>query len=515
MANSIASNPVSDDTPTDTQQSVIPASDEVKKPSASITGLTSNPARFLLELPKQLGVFIGQNGIVYAIITDAGNLYAIAVGSRKLDNIIRATALDGGHGHLRKKDLYEINESLMAYAEMAGIVRNVYFRVAPFEGGIEIDVGDDKHTRVRIKAGKVEIIAEGSETLFFRTQSFLPMALPAEEGDIKILKKYLNLHPKAVVLFIGWLSYSLAHPKAPTSKFVILILQGGQGSGKSILCRLIKAIIDPNVVSLQHMPTNAKDLAIATQNAHVLCFDNVRVFRQAMADLLCIAATGGSITSRQLYTDAEQHVLQLHVALVLNGIHSFIDQPDLAQRSLPIELLPLKDAARKSEAELVREFEADLPAIMHGLFDLIANIFKHLPDAEVTYPERMYDFVQWLAAMEKVDGIPAGIFQAAYSEALEQGQLDSLLDDVLAATVVEFAETVVDVEWAGTPAELLVELNKLVQASTQRSREWPQNPISLSKRIRPLQASLLTQGIHLGFTRGKQRTITIRFQDEK
>jgi hypothetical protein len=86
---------------------------------------------------------------------------------------------------------------------------------------------------------------------------------------------------------------------------------------------------------------------------------------------------------------------------------------------------------------------------------------------------------------------------------------------VLSATVVEFAQSSAGDDWFGTPAELLVELNRLVQPTTQRSREWPSNPIALSKRLKPLQAALLSQGIHLQFTRGKQRTITITVQGEK
>lgn len=81
-----------------------------------------------------------------------------------------------------------------------------------------------------------------------------------------------------------------------------------------------------------------------------------------MADMLCIAATGGTITSRQLYTDADQQAIPLHVALVLNGIHSFIDTPDLSQRCLPIHLIAMDKAKRKSEDELTQELEAVLSA---------------------------------------------------------------------------------------------------------------------------------------------------------
>lgn len=487
----------------------------VVKQATEITEKVSNTElhAFPYNLPKILNIFVGQNGIAYAVISAAGNLYVLAIGSRQLNNIIREQARKAGL-ILRKKDLYEVNEYLIAQAEISGVVRNVYYRVAPLaSGGIEIDVGDANHTRVRIQAGQVEIITGGSETLFFRTKATAAMVLPADTSDLNLLKQYVNLHPTTFMLFIAWLTYTLAHPKVKTSKYVILVLTGNQGAGKSSLCNnVIFKLIDPNSIGVQIMPSNPKDLAIAAQNSHVLCYDNVREFKVQMSDLLCIAATGGALTSRQLFTDADQQVLFMHVALVLNGIHSFIEQPDLAQRCLTLEMLPINNHARKSEVALTEALNHDLPFIVRGLYDLIANIFTQLPNAVITNPERMIDFVQWLAAMEIVMNAPAGTFQGVYSDSLQQGQLESLLESSLAVAVMELAKMQSSFDWIGTPAELFAELNLQASKETKRSREWPANPIALSKRLRPMQASLMTQGITLQFSRGKQRTITIKLE---
>ena len=237
---------------------------------------------------------------------------------------------------------------------------------------------------------------------------------------------------------------------------------------------------------------------------------NLRGLTHAMADLMCTAVTGGSISSRQLYTDSDQNVLNILVALILNGIHAFVDQPDLAQRCLPLQLQVIPEDKRKSEADMEAELATDLPAIQRGLFDLIAKIFEQLPNAKVTSPTRMLDFSKWLAAMELVDGAPAGTYQDVYCDALNQGQLDALLENLLAAAVLEFAEGQADGIWSGTPAELLAQLNFAATQGTQRSRDWPQNVIALSKRLLPLQAGLLTQGVSLELSRGKHRTITIK-----
>jgi len=475
------------------------------------TQVVVKPKRFPDNLAETLKIILGQNGKAYAIIQGAGNAYALAVGSKALNNRIRQLAMNEGI-RLRKNDLSDLNHSLQAEAEMAGVRRDVWHRVAQTDEGIVIDLGDDQHTHVRITPGQVEVVSAGSGVLFSRSQVSKAMAMPVQTGNLRLLDRYLNLSPIQRILFTAWVSYTLAHPKIPASKFVILVLQGNYGTGKSLLCRRIQQLIDPSIVAVQIMPSNPKDLSIAAQNAHVLCYDNLRAISPSMADNLCTAATGGAISSRQLYSDADMNVIQLHVALVLNGIHSFIDQPDLAQRCLPLELLPINENQRKSEVQLEREFQQDLPAIMGGLFRLIADILTHLPAAKVTNPERMLDFVCWLAAMEMVDGAPAGTYQAEYSKALNQGQRDSLQENLLASEVLDFARQVAGSDWSGTPAELLNKLTMQASAQTQRSREWPQNAIALTKRLKPLQAGLMTQGVFLEFTRGKERMITVKIE---
>lgn len=480
----------------------------VQSDESASTGLVTKIARFPHNVPEKLKLFLGQDGKAYAEMDGNGNSYAVLIGSKQANNAIRLIALNDG-STVRKSDITETNHFLQAHAETARIIKSVWNRIAPVSGGIAIDIGNEQHTHIQITAGKVEIVSKGSMSLFYRTATSQPMVMPADTGNLNLLKKYLNLNTVSIILLIAWISYTLAHPKVPTSKYLHLVLMGNYGAGKSFICWIIQQLIDPGLVGVQVLPSNATNLSIAAQNAHVIFYDNIREISPAMSDSLCIAATGGAMSSRELYTNADQNVIKLHAALVLNGIHPFIEQPDLAQRCLQLELLPITENKRKSEVQLAREFQQDLPMILRGLFNLIAKIFTHLPTVEVTNPERMIDFVNWLAAMEKVNGDRAGDYQSLYSDVINQGQLDSILDNVLASTVLEFAHEHINGEWSGTPAALLVLLNKLAARESQRSKEWPLNTIALSKRLVGLQASLRTQGVTVELSRGKERTVTI------
>lgn len=499
--------------PQGTAHLVVP---KVQVDAKSIHGPTTTGTvtkeRFPGNLPSQLEPFLADDGSVYVSCTDRANSYVVAIKSQHGQALINQFAAEHGVT-LSKADRQEITEKLETYAVLQKTIKPIWYRVAPYGKGVEIDVGDEQHTRVRITPGAVDIIVAGSATLFVRSPVMKSIVLPADHGDFNLLRKYLpNLDFFDFLLLVGWLTYTIAHPKAESTKYVILVLDGGQGSGKSFLCIVIGSLIDPSAVGAQLLHSNSKDLAIAGRNSHILMFDNIRSFTPAMSDTLCVASTGGAISSRTLYTNDGQSVMRLHVAMVLNGIHPFISQSDLAQRCLPITLKPLSPSSRVSEKQLITDFQNDLPVIQRGLYNLIASILQHLPDAEVLYPERMLDFSQWLAALELALGHPKdrlGAIQEHYSEALKQGQLSSLQDNLLGATLIDFAESMRSNSWSGSPTDLYQELTDQVLPTTAKSRDWPQNAIALSKRLHPLQPALLSQNINLSFTRGKSRTITI------
>lgn len=454
-------------------------------------------------------------GQLCVIDTDANNLIEVPLKKKPVTALIRKKT--NGLRRTQRPSMSvikDIFEELKEQAEYVDDSTNVWYRVAPYRDGVELDIGDESQRRIRIGPGKVEIIEEGSDIIFRRTPSMLPFVTPAETGDWQLIERYLNLSDVDSLLLIAWITYMLANAKQRNTSFPILLLQGDQGSGKSVLCAIIQALTDPSRVGVQTFPSNEKDLAIAVQNAHVVFYDNMRQVNKVMSDRLCTVATGGALTGRQLYTDGEQHVHLLHGALVLNGIHTIATEQDLLQRCLPLTLKPIGTQDRQSEAQFTDNFNSDLPAIFSGLLEFISTILVHLPNIKPQDPERMYDFSAWLAAMETVRGVPPGTFQSAYSAALQEGVLEGLMDSPLAAAVFSFVEQNIpdqigNAGWNGTPTCLLEELKNSVAKQTALSREWPKNPISLSIKLKSLAGGLLSHGIRVNFAKGRKRTITI------
>jgi len=449
-----------------------------------------------------------KNGKVYLKIKGHGNDSHLKVSSNDANLFLRRQAIKKGIT-LKDKDLKEINDSIVAYAQMELTQEDIFIRVAPFEDGVEIDLGDESHTHIRITPGNTRLVTSGSDTLFYRATITRPFCAPADKGDISLLRKYLNnIKPDMQNLIIAWITYTLAHPKVSTSKFLHLVLIGSQGSGKSFTCRLLQQLIDPSAITLQLLPRNTKDLVIASQNSHLLLFDNVRKLSEAKSDDLCVSSTGGALSSRKLYSDEDQSISYLHGPLILNGIFDFITAPDLASRSLIIDLIEMNEDNRISEKVLESNLETDLPKILQGVFELIADILNLLPEAKITHPERMIDFSQWLAALEAHDGVINSAYQQCYSSTLKEAQLNTLLDNELAAAIYRLANSLTH-DWRGTPAQLLGLLNSTASFQATRSSEWPKSPESISRRLRSFKTALATQGVFLQFYKSKDRIIEI------
>jgi hypothetical protein len=407
-------------------------------------------------------------------------------------------------------DLKDACSHMAALAELAVSKEPVWLRTAKIIDGVEIDLGDSANTRVVVRAGKVEVVTKGSKTLFYHPPHMLPFGMPATKGDLGKLLPYLNLLEPDQWLLIVWIAYTLAHPKISTTNYVILTLRGNRGVGKSTLAWILAALTDPSVIGLQAFPSKLTDLAIASGNAHVLFFDNIRRFLTAMSDGLCTMSTSGYLANRMLYSDDQESVKKLHCACVLNGIHAFIVEPDLAQRCLPLTLLQLDPASRITESQMKAQFEKDQPEIFRGILDLIADIFTHLPSVNPIHNERMLDFVRWLTAAEKVLGFEVGYLQRRYSANLTGSMKAALEDDPLAINVIRFAKK--HKKWSGTSTQLLAFLDNRAGPDVIATNRWPKNAISLSLFLKGLQTQLSGAGVDIKIGKqGKTRQVTVDY----
>src|SRR6476646_10954949 len=147
--------------------------------------------------------------------------------------------------------------------------------------------------------------------------TMLALPEPRPGGSIEALRPMLNLADRNdFVLVVAWLLASLR----PVGPYPLLAVSGEQGSAKTVLSKLLRALIDPNIASVRALAREQRELSIAANNSHLLAFDNLSVLPAWLSDALCRLASGGSFALRRLFTDDEEVLFQAERPILLNGI---------------------------------------------------------------------------------------------------------------------------------------------------------------------------------------------------
>jgi hypothetical protein len=85
-----------------------------------------------------------------------------------------------------------------------------------------------------------------------------------------------------------------------------LAIAGEQGSAKTVLSKLLRALVDPSVAPVRALPRDERELFIAASHSHVLAFDNLSGLPPWLSDTLCRLTSGGAFSTRQLFTDQDE-----------------------------------------------------------------------------------------------------------------------------------------------------------------------------------------------------------------
>ena len=187
-----------------------------------------------------------------------------------------------------------------------------------------------------------------------------------------------------------------------------LLIDGEQGSGKSLLSDLLKRIIDPNAVKKLRLPKSEHDLMIQASENKLLAFDNASGVKADISDALCSLATGGGFSTRRYYTDNQSRTFTLCRPFIINGIGEFANRPDLLERAISLSLPSMPEESRKEEREIMADFEGMLPGLLGRLFDLVACGLANLGTAKPATGLRMADAARWIEACEKGTGLAKG-----------------------------------------------------------------------------------------------------------
>ncbi|MBF0528822.1 MAG: hypothetical protein HQK55_06045 [Deltaproteobacteria bacterium] len=465
----------------------------------------------LLELAAAAELFHSGDGMAFGTIPEKNHHETWPVRSKGFRQWLTRQyymATGRASGTQAFEDTLRVLESK---AQFDGPQIETFIRVGELNGAVYLDLANDKWEAVKVTADGWKIVSD-SPLKFRRPPGMKELPIPKRnDSSWKTLERLLNLESHDdFILVTSWLFGSLR----PTGPFPILILSGEQGSGKSSLSRLLKNLIDPSISELRAPPRTEQDLVIGAVSSLILCFDNLSNTPGWLSDAFCRLSTGGTLCTRQLYTDADEVVLNVKRPVLLNGINNVASRHDLMDRAIILTLPAIRPEKRQAEKELIEQFQKAHAEILGSLLSAVSVALKNQSSkCNDNFLPRMADYYQWIISAESALPWQPGQFQSAYAANCQRIVEQSLEGDCVASAIRAFmADKSV---WEGTAGELLEKLSDIVSDRVVHSKSWPTAANVLSGRLIRAATFLRTIGIETEVgkrTTGGRRVLRIMTQ---
>jgi DNA-binding MarR family transcriptional regulator len=363
--------------------------------------------------------------------------------------------------------------------------------LAPGEA-VWIDLGDESWRLVRVTADGWAVV-EQADVPIIRPAGVKALPLPVRSlTALQDLRKLANVANEADFrLLVSWMVAAL-YPRGP---YAILALDGEQGSGKSTVTRMIRALLDPNFADVQPLPRDERDVVLSCGNALILALDNLSNITPEMADVLCRIATGTGHRTRKLYSNGDEHFTWVQNPVLLNGIPALLSRADLADRAVTMTLPAIPDAERQTEEAIKAAFRQAAPGILAILLDGLSRALRDKGTLRLDGVPRMSDFAHLACAAAPAFGwVPEDVLNAL------RDNRAAAVEQVIEADAVASAVQALAMDrrsWSGTAAELLQEINSRTPEIRQRERDWPKDATRLSKALRRVTPALRRAGVEV------------------
>lgn len=423
--------------------------------------------------------------------------------------------------------------TLEALADVTGDEATVSVRVGGVaDETIAVALGDQTKRVVLVRPEEWSV-STSSPVRFFYPSGMRSLPVPAtlgsaEERDRALVEflSLLNLSFEGEVPTLRERSSRLILATVvsylrPVGPFPITAFIGEQGSAKTTNTRLLKQAIDPHQRPIRVLTRDVRDLAVAARRSRVLAFDNTSGVPAAISDALCCMSTGGAFSTRTLYTDDEETLLEVQRPVILNGIDDLGGRPDLLDRLIIHETPTIPREERCSERDVMARFRELHPRLLAALLDLLAGVMRLLPTVALDEMERMADFCLVGESVGRYMFGPAdeGGFMTIYAGDQKVKALAAVEGSLLGSAIMDLSRSAHHQRpgpdgkpaflWRGPMRSLLEELSVIVGPEKARGRFWPSEPKTLGSKIRRLQTVLRQVGVFA--VEGKRSSDTREF----
>jgi putative DNA primase/helicase len=460
----------------------------------------------VIELTERCDFWHDANRVAYVTFPMNSHQENWAVRSREFRMWLSGQYYEETGRALGGQVLEDVIRILEARAVYKGNMYEPFIRTGAYAGKFYIDLCDAHWRAVEITRNDWRVVSS-VPVKFMRPASLRPMPVPEAGIMIEELRRFINVSEDEFMLIVGWLLSTL-RPKGP---FPILVVNGEQGAGKSMACRMLRALVDPSAAAIRSVPKDDHNLIVSASNSHILGFDNLSFVQPWLADALCRLSTGGGYATRQLHTDRDEMIFEGQRAILLNGISSLTDRADLADRAITIHLRAIPEADRRPEDDIKADFERATPGLLGALLTALSAALRNMPSTKLSRSGRMADFEKLVTAAEPGLGWDHGSFQRAMRENRAEISESAFEADSVAVAIAKLVRRDHPDGLVATATELLTQLNAtdLVPDGVRKQRTWPATPQGLGNRIDRIAPLLKAQGFAIERRHSGVRSIII------
>lgn len=400
-----------------------------------------------------------------------------------------------------------LKEAMVALTAVArsGPTHEPKVRLAGADGRLYVDLGSEAWSSVEIDATGWRIVPQ-APVKFIRPPGFRPLPEPVRGGQLSELRPFFNVgNDEDYAVLCAFLITSLR----PSGPYWLLALSGEQGSGKSVLSKAIRALVDPNAAPARAPAKDEEVLVLAACNGWLLAYDNVSRLSGDLSDALCRLATGGGFGRRKLQTHGEW-LSDVCRPVLLNGIPELTNRADLGDRALALSLPPIGSRKRQTEAEFWEAFEQARPRILGALYDAAAMGLRRQGDLQLSRFPRMPDAARFACAAAPALGLNEDEMLVILERNARVTAAVSLESWVLLQPLLSLLDQSYGT-WSGTPTQLLTELGTRAPNGATRSKSWPCDATRLGGQLRRHAPPLRQIGVTIAWDRSaRSRTIIIK-----
>jgi hypothetical protein len=441
----------------------------------------------LASLVPHDGLFHDPDGVAYCSVKIRDHIEIIPLESTEFQSWLSYTSQKEHEKIPSTTTLRNVITSLKGHAKYKGPVRQVYVRHAFVGGKIYINTGWDNWEVIEISRDGWKI-THTDAVCFRRPTGIGALPRPSTDGDISALSEVIRTDlPIAICwLLVAW---------APIGPYLIALIQGPQGSGKTQTSHFLRRLVDPSSADLVAPPKDEHDIIIAARNSWVVALDNLSRLPAELGDALCRLASGTGIRTRKLYTNAEEDIFAGARPIIVNGISDLTSRSDFVDRTIAIELQ--KPEVYLSEKELFRKFDAVAPVVLGGLLNTCVSGLRYLDDTRLENAPRMADALIWCQACERGGTLPwgEGTIVAQFAEQADTAVRSFMEGDEVASEIMQFMKSQPTGTWEGTMADLLKAVNE--NRRSLPGKTWPDSVYAFRSRFRRAEDAMVKCGLRI------------------